>query len=76
MGRGENRLKKIQTAQNRLVTREHMIDYVHRQVRDEIGAYHSRFAPIFRWYQKRERRWYRRLWRWARSASIKRRRST
>ena len=66
MGRKENQERRVKKAQQLLVTREHMIDYVNTAVRHELAAYHLRTAPIFRWWVKREARWYRRTWRWLR----------
>jgi hypothetical protein len=57
--------------QNKLVTREHMSDYVRETVRNDLAAYHARIMPVVRWYIKRQNRWYRRLprelWRWLKS---------
>ena len=75
MGREENRLKRVKAAQNRLVTREHMIDFVDREIRDSLAQYHAHFSPVLHWWQKREARWYRRLWRWVKALNIRRRKS-
>ena len=63
MGREANRQKKIQEYENKLVTRGHMADYVAQALRGELAAYHRHLLPLWEWWERREARWYRRLWR-------------